>query len=119
MEHILHIERNYELDTLKIYWKERQGSSREVWYHYDGEHLVVTEFDKTNAYRPNAIKPFIQMPLAIGDAFLILLSNKVLELGIDSKKQDMQAGKLEILESELSFNKEQLVKFIDHFTKSV
>ncbi len=115
-ENKIHIQEDWQADELKIFWRERIGDTKEIWYNHDGNTLIATEIT-SQGYRPENIKPFLTMPLRIGKAFLILLSDKITESGINQKEIDMQAGKTELLISELAFSKEQLVKFINHFTK--
>ncbi|HEY4326379.1 MAG TPA: hypothetical protein VGN20_20510 [Mucilaginibacter sp.] len=119
MENSFHIEQDWQSGNIKIYWKGIKGNLSEEWYHYDGEYVVSTQVDAKNAFRPESIKPFLTLPREFGNLFLTLISDKVNELGINQKKVDMEAGKTELLNQQLKFSQEQLVKFIDHFTNKI
>jgi hypothetical protein len=116
-EHKLLIVEDYGADTITIYWKSRSSSYREEWYYFEDSKFMCQTFEKSEGLAPQSRKPLFVFPYHMGKLFLELIGSEIEKNGYNQKKQDMQAGKLEILESELSFNKEQLTKFIDHFTK--
>jgi hypothetical protein len=117
--HRMSIIDDYGSDTITIYWRSRTDQYREEWYYLENGALMAQTFEQSEGYAPSARKPFLVLPNRMGRLFLELIGAEISKYGLNTQKEDMRLGKVEILEHELAFNKEQLVKFIDHFTKSV
>ncbi len=117
-EYRLAIVEDYGADTITVYWRSRAERYHEEWYYFEDSKLMCQVFEKEAGFAPQGRKPLFVFPYRMGKLFLELIGAEIEKHGYNQKNQDMQAGKVELLESELSFNKTQLVKFIDHFTKS-
>lgn len=115
-EHQILIVDDYGADTITIYWRNRIAQYREEWYYIENGLLMSQTFEKNEGYAPQSRKPFLVLPQRMGQLFLELIGAEIDKNGFNKSKQDKQIGKVEILESELAFNKEQLVKFVNHFT---
>lgn len=116
-EHRLLIVEDYGTDTITIYWRNRIAQYKEEWYYIENGQLMGQLFENKEGYAPQSRKPFLILPQRMGQLFLQLLGAEIENKGYNKQKEDMRLGKTEILEQELAFSKEQLVKFIDKFTK--
>lgn len=116
-EHRILIVEDYGADIITIYWRNRIAQYREEWYYLENGKLMAQTFEKSEGYAPNSRKPFMVLPQRMGQLFLELLGAEINKTGYNKSEQDRKAGKIELLEQELAFSKEQMVKFIDKFTK--
>jgi hypothetical protein len=116
-EHKILIVDDYGADTVTIYWRNRIAQYKEEWYYIEDGQLIAQTFEKSEGYAPQSRKPFLVLPQRMGLLFLELLGTEINQKGLNQIDRNKQSGKTEILEQELAFNKDQLVKFINHFTK--
>jgi hypothetical protein len=83
-------------------------------YHYDGNDVIVTEMTEGIA---GEYKPFLEMPLRVGETFIQLISDQAASLGIRTKVQDNNEGQLVATKEHLKSTQANFDKVLEAFIK--
>lgn len=88
----LFIERDYARRTANFWIKKEYDFGRQQFYHFNGEHIVVTTIEGVEL--STNLKPFISVPMEFADNLIKAIADHANSAGIKTEKRDFVEGEL-------------------------